>query len=73
MFVYVFDKLLPSDMSSSSSRLIPVSCDGALRFSVGVGNSGKDGGDCGDVSRPVRSSRAFPPVTQSSSSQSICS
>lgn len=55
------DTLLPSDMSSSSRRLIPISCEGALRLSVGVGNSGNDGGDCGDVSSPVRSSSAVPP------------
>lgn len=53
--------LLPSDMSSSSRRLIPISCEGALRLSVGVGNSGKDGGDCGDVSNPDRSNSAVPP------------
>lgn len=58
----VSDMLLPSDMSSSSRRLIPISCEGALRLSVGVGNSGKDGGDCGDVSSPDRSSNAVPPV-----------
>lgn len=52
---------LPSDMSSSSRRLIPSSCEGALRLSVGVGNSGKDGGDCGDVSSPHRSRSAVPP------------
>lgn len=53
--------LLPSDMSSSSRRLIPISCEGALRLSVGVGNSGKDGGDCGEVSNPDRSNNAVPP------------
>lgn len=53
--------LLPSDMSSSSRRLIPISCEGALRPSVGVGNSGKDEGDCGDVSSPDRSNSAVPP------------
>lgn len=54
-------RLLPSDMSSSSRRLIPISWEGAFRLSVGVGNSGKEGGDCGDVSNPVRSSSAVPP------------
>lgn len=52
---------LPSDMSSSSRRLMPISCEGALRLSVGVGNSGKDGGDWGDVSNPDRSNSAVPP------------
>lgn len=51
----------PSDMSSSSSRLSPISCDVAFRLSVGVGNSGNDGGDCGDVSSPDRSNSAVPP------------
>ena len=55
---------LPSDMSSSSRRLIPISCEGGLRLSVGVGNSGKDGGDCGDVSSPDRSSSAVPPSVE---------
>lgn len=53
--------LLPSDISSSSRRLIPISWEGAVRLSVGVGNSGNEGGDCGDVSNPVRSSSAVPP------------
>lgn len=57
--------VLPSDMSSSSRRLIPISCEGALRLSVGVGNSGKDGGDCGDVSNPDRSRSAVPPPVRS--------
>lgn len=37
-------------------------CEGGFRLSVGVGNSGKEGGDCGDVSNPDRSSSAVPPV-----------
>lgn len=46
-------QLLPKDMSSSSSRLMPSSCDG-----VGCeGNSGKVGAE-GEVSSPVRSNRA---------------
>ena len=48
----------PSDISSSSRRLRPISCEGAFVLSVGVGNSGKEGGDCGDVSNPDRSSSA---------------
>lgn len=56
----MWNKPLPSDISSSSRRLIPVSCEGALRLSVGVGNSGKEGGDWGDVSSPLRSRRAVP-------------
>lgn len=56
--------MLPSDISSSSRRLIPISCEGALRPSVGVGNSGKEGGDWGDVSRPDRSSSAVPPPSR---------
>lgn len=48
-------------MSSSSRRLSPISWGVAFRLSVGVGNSGKDNGDCGDVSSPDRSSSAVPP------------
>lgn len=49
-------------MSSSSRRLIPISNEGAVKLSVGVGNSGKEGGDWGDVSNPDRSSSAVRPA-----------
>jgi hypothetical protein len=48
---------LPSDISSSSRRLMPISWEGAFRLSVGVENSG----DGDDVSNPDRSSSATLP------------